>query len=121
MDSSSSSSDGTGSVGVALALVFGAGLSTAFGAAIVCTPGLAKYATPKFLAGGLAFSAGVMMYVSFVEIFQKAVGSFGDAGHSENAANLYATLCFFGGVALMIVSWTCVCGDFFPAVLGASF
>ena len=33
---------------------------------------LSKKFNPKFLAGALGFSAGVMIYVSFVEIFVKA-------------------------------------------------
>ena len=79
-------------VGVAFALVTLAGLSTGLGAAVVCTPGLAKYATSTFLAGALSFSAGVMVYVSFVEIFQKSVGSFIDAGWKESVANALAVL-----------------------------
>lgn len=45
-----------------------------------------------------------MTYVSFVEIFNKSQSSFLDAGHSERDAYLYATLCFFGGVVVMLVS-----------------
>jgi ZIP family zinc transporter len=39
-----------------------------------------------------------MMYVSFVEIFQKSQAGFEDAGLSFGVANLCATLCFFGGI-----------------------
>ena len=46
-----------------------------------------------------------MTYVSFVEIFNKSQLSFLDAGHSERDAYLYATLCFFGGVVTMLVSF----------------
>ena len=95
-----------GSVGVALALVVFAGLSTVLGAAVVFTPNLAKYATPQFLAGGLAFSAGVMTYISFVEIFPKSVSSFAEAGHKEKYAYAFSTLCFQGGVVITIVSQT---------------
>ena len=91
-------------VGVAFALVTGAGMCTALGAAIVFSPTLVKYASRKTLAAALGFSAGVMSYVSFVEILQKSTLSFKDAGHSDYDAYMYLTLCFFAGVILMIVS-----------------
>ena len=90
-------------VGVAFALVIAAGASTAIGASVVFFPSLVKLASRKTLAGGLGLSAGVMSYVSFVEILQKAVGSFQDGGHDYETAYVYATLCFFGGVVLMVV------------------
>ena len=90
-------------VGVAFALVFAAGASTAIGASVVFFPSLVKLASRKTLAGGLGLSAGVMTYVSFVEIFQKAVSSFGDGDYDEDQAYIYSTLCFFGGVVLMVV------------------
>jgi zinc transporter ZupT len=89
---------------VAFGLVTMAGLSTCLGAAVVFVPRLAKFATPKFLAGGVAFSAGVMLYVSFVEIFQKAVLSFQDAGHEAKFAYTFASTSFFAGIAFMLVS-----------------
>jgi ZIP family zinc transporter len=51
-----------------------------------------------------------MTYVSFVEIFQKSVVGFEDAGIDEDRAYIYATLCFFGGVVLMVVSAMYHCG-----------
>jgi hypothetical protein len=83
-------------------LVAGAGLSTGIGAAVVFSPRLIKLASRKFLAGSLGFSAGVMLYVSFVEIFNKSAGAFeqhfpGDA----RLPYLYATLSFFGGYVAM--------------------
>jgi len=42
-----------------------------------------------------------MLYVSFVEIFQKSVGAFTDAGHSDANAYLYATLTFFSGIVFI--------------------
>ena len=91
-------------VGIAFALVIGAGLSTALGAGVVFVPALVKFATRRTLAGALGLSAGVMTYVSFVEIFQKSVGSFQDGGFDEDRANMYAAVCFFGGVVFMVVS-----------------
>uniref|UniRef100_A0A7S4VDJ1 Uncharacterized protein n=1 Tax=Ditylum brightwellii TaxID=49249 RepID=A0A7S4VDJ1_9STRA len=93
-------------VGVAFALVIGAGAATAAGAAVVFFPSLVKLASRRVLASALGISAGVMTYVSFVEIFQKSNGSFVDAGNSEEDAYIYATLCFFGGVIIMLVSST---------------
>jgi len=87
----------------ALLLVLGAGASTGIGAAVVFFPALVKLANRRVLAASLGFSAGVMTYVSFVEIFGKANESFENAGHEENAAYIYATLCFFGGVVTMLL------------------
>jgi ZIP family zinc transporter len=94
-------------VGIAFALVCGAGAATALGASVVFFPSLVKLASRRVLAAALGVSAGVMMYVSFVEIFNKSLGSFIDAGHTEERAYLYATLCFFGGVVTMLVRVTC--------------
>jgi len=90
-------------VGVALALVFGAGLSTGIGAVVVFIPSLVKIASRRVLASSLGFSAGVMTYVSFVEILNKSTNSFEAAGHDANRAYLYSTLCFFGGVVAMLL------------------
>ena len=91
--------------GVAFAMVSCAGMATAVGAAVVFFPRLVKLASRKVLASALGLSAGVMTYVSFVEIFQKSLGSFQDSGLEEKIAYSYATLCFFGGVLFMIVSF----------------
>lgn len=101
--SSSVSEDGS-NVGTAFGLVTIAGLSTTLGAAFLVIPGLARRATTSLLAGCLSFSAGVMVYVSFVEILSKAVDKFHEAGHAENVSHAYAALCFFIGVAFTIVS-----------------
>eukprot|EP00541_Cyclophora_tenuis_P014704 CAMPEP_0116545978 /NCGR_PEP_ID=MMETSP0397-20121206/2974_1 /TAXON_ID=216820 /ORGANISM="Cyclophora tenuis, Strain ECT3854" /LENGTH=371 /DNA_ID=CAMNT_0004070363 /DNA_START=38 /DNA_END=1153 /DNA_ORIENTATION=- len=90
-------------VGIAFGLVIGAGLSTALGAAVVFFPSLVKLASRRVLAGALGISAGVMTYVSFVEIFNKSQSSFQDAGFEEDQAYVYATLCFFGGVFAMLL------------------
>lgn len=89
---------------IAFALVLGAGASTAIGAAVVFFPFLVKLANRRTLAAALGLSAGVMTYVSFVEIFNKSVASFVNGGRAENIAYSYATVCFFAGVVLMVVS-----------------
>jgi ZIP family zinc transporter len=90
-------------VGIAFGLVIAAGASTGIGAAVVFFPRIVKLASRRVLAGSLGFSAGVMAYVSFIEIFQKARISFEDSGLDEGKAYSYATLCFFGGVMVMMV------------------
>ena len=87
-----------GNVGLAFGLVFAAGACTCLGAALVFCTNLANH---RLLSGALGVSAGVMTYISFVEIFSvKAVSAFQEAGFPDNAAARYATLCFFGGALL---------------------
>ena len=90
-------------VGLGFLLVTGAGMSTALGAACVFSERLVQLASKRVLAAALALSAGVMLYVSFVEIFVKAQGAFTDAGQGESDAYLSATLCFFAGCVLMVI------------------
>jgi len=94
---------GRENVGIAFLLVIFAGGSTAIGASVVFFPRLVRLASRKTLASGLGFSAGVMSYVSFVEIFQKSFGGFVEAGYSEKNAYTFATLCFFAGVIFMMI------------------
>jgi ZIP family zinc transporter len=81
----------------ALGLTVFAGLATGIGSLMSF---LSKEFNPKFLAGSLGFSAGVMIYVSFVEILIKArdslAGPFG-----EKTGYIYTTIAFFIGVALI--------------------
>ena len=60
-------------VGIAFAVTLGAGLSTAVGACSVLCVGNAN---KKLLSASLGLAAGVMIYVSFVEIFFEAVSEF---------------------------------------------
>jgi len=53
----------------AFMLTLGAGLSTGIGSAIAF---FTRKTNTKFLTIALGFSAGVMIYLSFVEIFPKA-------------------------------------------------
>lgn len=110
-------SNAEGNVGVALGLVCGAGAATAIGASVVFFPRLVKLASRRVLAASLGLSAGVMTYVSFVEIFMKSVDEFAlhlgadeegisddEAEKRANMGYIYATLSFFGGVVIMLVS-----------------
>ena len=91
-------------VPVAFALVIGAGFATAVGAAVVFFPSLVKLASRRVLASGLGISAGVMLYVSFTELFSNSRQAFLNSGESASTAYMYTTLSFFGGVGVMIVS-----------------
>lgn len=81
----------------ALGLTAFAGMATGIGSMIAFT---AKRTDFRFLSVATGFSAGVMLYVSFVEIFVKGVAAltseYGDPlGHWINAAS------FFGGMLLI--------------------
>lgn len=84
-------------VWIALGYTVFAGMATGIGSAIAF---FAKQTNYRFLSIATGFSAGVMLYVSFVEIFIKGtdalVEAFGDPlGHWANV------LSFFGGMALI--------------------
>lgn len=84
-------------VWIALGLTVLAGMATGIGSIIAFTARRTNY---RFLSIATGFSAGVMLYVSFVEIFFKGVESlverYGDPwGHWINAAS------FFGGMLLI--------------------
>jgi zinc transporter, ZIP family len=86
-----------------LALAFGvttaAGLATGIGAAM----GLfAKTTNHRFLALALGFSAGVMLFISFVEILPKSIAMFSnDRGEVE--AFTWGALAFIGGLVFMSI------------------
>jgi len=82
---------------IALGLTLFAGLATGIGSAIAFFASRTNY---RFLSISTGFSAGVMLYVSFVEIFIKGtdalVAAYGSYwGHWVNAGS------FFGGIALI--------------------
>jgi ZIP family zinc transporter len=76
-----------------------AGLATGFGSALAF---FAKRTNKNFLSTSLGFSAGVMIYVSFVEILQKARLSLIPV-HGEVAGTWYTVLAFFGGILLILL------------------
>lgn len=90
-----------GNKAIAFLICIGAGMSTTLGAAVVYSPYLVQLSNRNILAGGLGLSAGVMLYVSFIEIFAKSYAAFVHAGYSDAQAYLYSTLCFFAGIAFM--------------------
>jgi ZIP family zinc transporter len=81
----------------AFGLTVFAGLATGIGSIMSL---FSKKFNPKFLAGSLGFSAGVMIYVSLVEIFVKAKDSLISV-HGLKAGNIYTVIAFFTGIALI--------------------
>ncbi len=88
---------GSHSVLIALVLTLLAGLSTGFGSALAF---FAKRTNTKLLSVALGFSAGVMIYVSFVELFPEAkatlVVELGQIGGYWTAV-----LAFFAGIIVI--------------------
>lgn len=83
----------------ALGLTLLAGLSTGIGSLLAF---FSKEFNPKFLSSALGLSAGVMIYVSFVEIFPKARLSLSEF-YGPRAGHWYTILAFFAGIALIAV------------------
>ncbi|WP_320034616.1 zinc transporter ZupT [Halarcobacter sp.] len=84
----------------AFLLTLFAGLSTSFGAIIAF---YSKAKSDILLSLGLGFSAGVMIYVSFMEILQKAKDSFIQITSNEIISETYVLICFFGGILLSAI------------------
>lgn len=83
----------------AFGLTLFAGLSTGIGSALAF---FAKRTNTKFLSVALGFSAGVMIYVSFVEIIQKANISLVES--LGKSAGWWLTIAsFFGGIFLIAI------------------
>jgi ZIP family zinc transporter len=90
------------SVLFALGLTLFAGLSTGVGSLIGF---LSKKFNPKFLSAALGFSAGVMIYVSLVEIFAKARDSL-TAGFGPRQGYWITVIAFFSGIAVIaLIDW----------------
>ncbi len=81
----------------AFGLTLFAGLSTGIGSAMAF---FAKRTNTRFLSISLGFSAGVMIYVSFVEIFFKAKDVLSEE-LGEKMGVIYTVLAFFGGMLLI--------------------
>jgi ZIP family zinc transporter len=88
----------TGTVLFALGLTLFAGLSTGIGSALAF---FTKKTNESFLSAALGFSAGVMIYVSLVEIFVKARDSLETYYGDPKLGYLVTTISFFGGVGLI--------------------
>ena len=87
-------------VGLAFGLTIGAGLATTLGALLPFIP-FVKRSNTKYLTGALALAAGVMLYVSFTEIWGKSKGNF--CCETQQHFDLAASACFFGGILLTVL------------------
>lgn len=74
-----------------------AGLATGIGSLIAL---LARRTSTRFLSVSLGFSAGVMIYVSFVEIFPKAMAALSE-GRTPKAAATLTVIGFFVGMGVI--------------------
>jgi len=81
----------------AFGLTLFAGLATGVGSAIAF---FAKKTNTRFLSVALGFSAGVMIYVSMIEIFFKARDSLA-AMYGDTRGYWYTTIAFFAGMAFI--------------------
>lgn len=86
------------SVLIAFGLTLFAGLSTGIGSAIAF---FAKRTNTSLLSASLGLSAGVMIYISFVELYTKSLSSLG-AIYGETKGEFYAMLGFFAGIGLIM-------------------
>ena len=86
-------------VWIALGLTTFAGMATGIGSAIAF---FAKRTNYRFLSIATGFSAGVMLYVSFVEIFVKGSAALGEE-YGDFTGYALNTVAFFGGMALIFV------------------
>jgi ZIP family zinc transporter len=86
----------------AIVISLGAGLATVIGGSFVLCPELlAKIPQAKILGAALALSAGVMIYVSFIEIFGKSFDAISSTeGISEGGAAAITTTFFFAVMGL---------------------
>ncbi len=91
-----------GNVIYALALTLIAGGATGLGAAMVL---LMKRSGTGILAAALGFSAGVMIYISMIEIFSKGKDYLvNEMGEKSGAAAV--VIAFFAGIAIIVaVDW----------------
>ncbi|AQM59226.1 zinc transporter ZupT [Clostridium baratii] len=84
---------------VAFILTLIAGLATGIGSLIAF---FAKKTNKKFLCISLGFSAGVMIYVSMVEMFQQAKDSL-VAEMGMKTGSLVTVISFFAGIAIIAI------------------
>ncbi|MDR1653318.1 MAG: zinc transporter ZupT [Prevotellaceae bacterium] len=82
----------------ALLLTTIAGLSTGIGSAVAF---FARRTNTKLLSVALGFSAGVMIYVSFIEILPQAFALAKSA--LTSASDTYVVLAFFAGIAIIFL------------------
>ena len=86
-------------VAIAFLITALAGLSTGIGS---CIAFFAKKTNTKFLSIALGFSAGVMIYVSMLELLPNAMDSLG-ASFGAKQGTLWAIIAFFAGIGAIAI------------------
>lgn len=84
---------------MAFMLTLLAGLATGIGSVMIL---FTKKTNKKVLSFSLGLSAGVMLYVSFVEILVKAIDALSEV-YGEKLGNIYAVLGFFAGIFIIAI------------------
>jgi ZIP family zinc transporter len=82
---------------LAFLLTLFAGLATGIGGLLAL---LSKKVDPKFIAGSLGFSTGVMLYIAFVDFLKVSEEAF-SINFDDKTALIYTTSCFFLGILIM--------------------
>ncbi|WP_114854687.1 zinc transporter ZupT [Brachybacterium sp. YJGR34] len=85
---------------LAFLLTLFAGATTSIGAALGV---MGRGTSPKVLAGGLGLSAGVMLYVSFVELLPEGASVLSGGGAATPRGTALAVLSFFVGILVIAV------------------
>lgn len=89
-------SPGFADIAIALGLTLVAGLATGLGGLITL---FTRRDNTRMLAFAMGLSAGVMTYISFMELLPEAMESFGGGGRGE----ALGLLAFFAGIALIAI------------------
>ena len=84
---------------LAFGLTLFAGLATGIGSALAF---FSKRTNKRFLSCSLGFSAGVMLYVSFVEILDKSREAF-EVSYGARQGTLFTIISFFAGMLIIMV------------------
>ena len=87
---------------IPLLLTLGAGLATGIGSAIAF---FARRTNKRLLSFSLGLSGGVMIYVSFVELFQQAHTTLSDEWGAQTGI-IVTVASFFAGILLIGISST---------------
>ena len=90
---------------IALGLTTIAGISTGIGGIIGV---ISKRTNTKFLAAALGLSAGVMIYISFMEMMPLSIDAFNKVYNNNPALNgpppeLWTVFSFFGGIFIIML------------------
>lgn len=83
----------------AFGLTLFAGLSTGIGGLFIVRGRPTNF---KLMSGALGLSAGVMIYISFVELFPDALRRLSDA-HGDTKGAWLTTVAFFAGIAIIAI------------------